>query len=186
MESKHPDGISGPLKTRLSNPKRIYPRPNVAKVNINPQISNVIVQLRDSRRAQNLVTRFCEETDLVGSFFAPNRKIKNHVFSGSRNFQRCVTRLRLALPASHRPLTKIQDCRVSCFHGVSASHQQPSPNHDKQNGSSGQPSQDTSALHDRLPTKLLEFLKARTARAEVFEPRLCFGEGHLSLRYALE
>jgi hypothetical protein len=163
MESKHPDGISGPLKARLSNPKRICSCPNVAEVNTNPQISNVIVQLRDPRRAQNLVTSFREETDLVGAFFAPDRKIKNQVFSGSRNFQRCVTRLRLALPASHRPLTKIQDCRVSCFHGVSASHQQPSPNREKQNCSSRHPSQDTSALHRRLPTKLLEFLKARTA-----------------------
>jgi hypothetical protein len=137
MESKHPDGISGPLKARLSNPKRICPCPNVAEVNINPQISNVIVQLRDPRRAQNLVTRFCEETDLVGSFFAPNRKIQNQVFSRSRNFQRFVTCLRLALPASHRPLTKIQDRRVSRCHGVSPSYPQPSPNHDKQNSSSG-------------------------------------------------
>jgi hypothetical protein len=58
MESKHPGGISGPLKTRLSNPQRICPYPDVAEVNTNPQISNVIVQLRDSRRVQNLVTRF--------------------------------------------------------------------------------------------------------------------------------
>jgi len=33
--------------------------------------------LCDPRRAQNLVTRFCEQTDVVGAFFAPDRKIKN-------------------------------------------------------------------------------------------------------------
>jgi len=123
----------------------------------------MIVQLRHSRGAQNLVTRFCEEADVVGSFFAPDWKIKNQVFRGSRNFQRRLTGLRLALPASHRPFTKIHDYRVSYFHGLSASHPQPSANRDKQNSGSGHPSQDTSALQRRLPTKLLEFLEARTA-----------------------
>jgi hypothetical protein len=123
----------------------------------------VIMQLRHPRRAQELVTRVSEQPDIVGPFFAPNRKIKHQVLSASRNFERCVTIVSRALPANHRPLTKIQDYRVSCFHGLSASHPQPSPNHDKQNCSSGHPSQDTSALDRRLPTKLLEFLKARTA-----------------------
>ena len=146
----------------------------------------MIVQLRHPRRAQNLVTRFCEETDVVGSFFAPNRKIKNQVFSGSRNFQRRLTGLRLGLPASHRALTKIQDGSVSRFHGVSASHPQPSPNRDKQNSGSGHPSQYTSTLDRRLPAKFLEFLETRTARAKVVKPRLCFGEGDLPLCYAFQ
>src|ERR1700691_1807425 len=60
MGSKDPDRISGPLKTKLSNSKRICPRPNTAKINIDMQISNVVLELRHPRRAQNQVTRFCE------------------------------------------------------------------------------------------------------------------------------
>jgi hypothetical protein len=41
--SKHPDGISDPLKTRLSNPKRICARPNTTEINIDPQVCNVIM-----------------------------------------------------------------------------------------------------------------------------------------------
>jgi len=41
--SKHPDGISGPLKTRLSNAKRICARQNTTEINIDPQIGNVIM-----------------------------------------------------------------------------------------------------------------------------------------------
>ena len=40
-------------------------------------------------------------TDVVGSFLAPNRKIKNQVLSGSRNFQTGLTSVSLVLPASH-------------------------------------------------------------------------------------
>ena len=118
-------------------PREYAPGSNATEVNIDPQISNVIMQLRHPRRAQNLVTRFSEQTDVVGSFFAPNRKIKNQVFSSSRNFQRCLTRLRLALPAGHRALTKIQDGCVGRFHRVSGSHPQPSPHREEQNSSSG-------------------------------------------------
>ena len=49
------------------------------------------MQLRHPRRAQKLVARVSEQPDIVGSFFAPNRKIKNQVLSASRNFQRCLT-----------------------------------------------------------------------------------------------
>src|SRR5580700_1066454 len=34
--SKHPDGISGPLKTSLAKPKRICPRLYATKVKVNP------------------------------------------------------------------------------------------------------------------------------------------------------
>ena len=100
-KSKHPDGISGPLNIRLSNPQRIWAWPNTAEVNIDPQAGNVIMQIRDPCRAQKLVARVSEQPDIVGSFFAPNRKIKNQVLSGSRNLQRCLASLRWVLPASH-------------------------------------------------------------------------------------
>jgi hypothetical protein len=58
--SKHPDGISSPFKTRLSNPKRICSRSNATQVYIDPQTSNVIMQIRDPPCAQNLITRFCK------------------------------------------------------------------------------------------------------------------------------
>ena len=164
MVSENSDAISGPLKTSLSNPKRIFSGSNAPEVNIDPQTHNVIMQLRHPRRAQRLVARVSEQADIVASFLAPNRKIKNQVLSGSRNFQNCLTGLRLALPASHRPLTKIQDGRVSCFDGVLGSHPQPSPHGEEQSSSTGRrPSQDASALDHRLPTKLLKFLEARTA-----------------------
>jgi hypothetical protein len=105
--SKHPDAISSPFKAGLPNPKKICSLSNTTEINIEPQISNVIVQLRHPRRAQNLVIRFCEETDVVGSFFAPNRKIKNKVLRASRDSQGCLTITRLALPANHRSFTKI-------------------------------------------------------------------------------
>jgi len=47
------------IQDRLSTPRE-YPRPNATEVNIDPQTSNVIMQLRDLRRAQNLITCFCE------------------------------------------------------------------------------------------------------------------------------
>lgn len=105
--SKHPDGISSPFETKLSNPKRICSRPNATKVNIDPQARNVIMQLRHPRRAQELITRVSEQPDIVGPFFAPNRKIKDQVLSASRNFQRFLTRRRLALPTGNRALAKI-------------------------------------------------------------------------------
>ena len=85
----------------MSNPERICPRPYTTEVNVNPQINNVIVQLRHSGGAQNLDIPFCQDTDVVGSLFAPNRKIKNQVLSGSRNFQTGLTSVSLVLPASH-------------------------------------------------------------------------------------
>jgi ACR3 family arsenite transporter len=71
------DGILGPLKIGLSNPKRVCSRPNATEVNIDPQNSNVFMQFRHPRRAQKLVARVSEQPDIVGSFFAPDRKIKN-------------------------------------------------------------------------------------------------------------
>src|SRR5579863_7221175 len=79
MGSENSDGISGPLKTRLSNPKRIFSGPNATEVNIDPQTHNVIMQFRHPRRAQKLVAPVTEEPDFIGSFFAPNRKIKHQV-----------------------------------------------------------------------------------------------------------
>ena len=86
--SKHADGISGPLKTSLSNPKRICCWPNAAEVNIDPHTVNVISQLRRPRRAQELVAGVSDQPDIVGPFFASNRKIKNQMLSASRNLQR--------------------------------------------------------------------------------------------------
>jgi hypothetical protein len=85
------------------------------------------MQLCHPRRAQNLVTRVSEQPDIVGSFLTPNRKIKHQVLSTSRNFQRCLTNVSLALPASRRSFTKIQNDCVRRFHRVSGSHPQPSP-----------------------------------------------------------
>jgi hypothetical protein len=59
-ESKHPDGISGPLKTSLTNPKRICARTNTTEINIDLQVGHVILQQCRARRAQNLVARFRE------------------------------------------------------------------------------------------------------------------------------
>ena len=158
MGSKHPYGISGPLKTSLSKPKRICPHPYATKVNVNPQMSNVVVQLCHPCPPHNLVTRFCKQTDVVRSFLAPNRKLKHQVLSASRNFQRRLTSFSLGLPASHRSFTKIQDGCVRRVHRVSGSHPQPSPHGEEQNSSTGhRPSQDASALDHRLPTKLLKF-----------------------------
>jgi hypothetical protein len=103
------------------------------------------MQLRHPRRPQKLVARFREQPDFMGSFLAPNRKINHQVLSASRDFQRCLTSVSLALPASHRSFTKIQDGGVTRINGVSPSHPQPSPQREKQNRSSGQPSQHTSA-----------------------------------------
>jgi hypothetical protein len=105
--SKHSHGISGPVNTGLSNPQRICARSNTPEVNIDLQISNVIMQLRHTSSSQNLVTRVSEKPDIVGPFFAPNRKIKDQVLSASRNFQRFLTRRRLALLAGNRALAKI-------------------------------------------------------------------------------
>jgi hypothetical protein len=88
MESIHVDGISSPFKARPSDPKRIRSRPNATQVNIDPQTNNVIMQLRDPGRAQELVTRVSKESDIVLPFFAPNGKIKDQVLGASRNFQR--------------------------------------------------------------------------------------------------
>ena len=41
-ESKHPDRISSPFTTRHPNPKQIHSRRNTTKVNIHPQVRNVI------------------------------------------------------------------------------------------------------------------------------------------------
>jgi len=161
--SKHPDGISSPLKTRLSKPKKIWPRLCATKVNINPQISNVVVKLCHPRRAQDLVARLSEQPDFIGSFLAPNRKIEDQVPNLSRNFQTRLARLRLALPAGHGSLTKIQDGCVRPFHRVSGSHPQPSPHREEQNSSGGHQHKHPSALDRRLPPKLLKFLEARTA-----------------------
>ena len=160
--SKHPNGISGPLKTRLSNSKRIYALPYTTEVNINPQVSNVIVQLRRPRSAQNLTTRFCQETHIVGPFFASDRKFKDQVLSCSRDLQRCTLRWRF--PTGYRALPKVQNRCVSRRYRVASSHPpQRSPDCEKQNGSSGHQSHHTSALACRLPAKLFEFLEARTA-----------------------
>src|SRR3981081_793424 len=99
--SKHPNGVPGPLKITLPNPERICSRPNATKVNINPQISNMVMQLGHTSRSQHLVTRLGEETDIVGSFLAPNRQVKNKVLSDSRNSQRGLPSLRGALPANY-------------------------------------------------------------------------------------
>ena len=99
--SKHPNGISGPLKTSLAKPKGVRSCLYPPKVHVNAQIGNVVVQLCYPRRAKNLITGFCEQTDVVWSFFASNREINNQMFSPPRNFQRCLTRRRLALPAGH-------------------------------------------------------------------------------------
>ena len=140
----------GPLKIGLSNPKRICSRPNATEVNIDPQNSNVIMQLRRPRRAQKLVACVSEQPDIVGSFFAPDRKIENQVLGRSSNPQRRLISANLALPASYGSLTKIQDGRVSRSHRVSASHPQPSSHREEQNSSSGDPSQHPSALDRRL------------------------------------
>ena len=55
--SKHPDGISGPLKTGLSDRKRIFSGPNTTELNIDTQTNHVIMQLCHPRRTQKLVTR---------------------------------------------------------------------------------------------------------------------------------
>jgi hypothetical protein len=83
--SKHADGVSGPLKTGLSNPKRISSRPNAVEVSIGVQTGNVITQLRRPRRAQELVASIREQPDIVGSFLAPNGKLKHQVLRRSRN-----------------------------------------------------------------------------------------------------
>jgi hypothetical protein len=161
--SEHPDGISSPFKAGLSNSKRICSRPNATEVNIDSQTSNVIMQDRDPRSAQELIARVSEDYDIVGPFLASDRKIKQQVPSGSGNFQRRLASASWALPASHRSFTKIQGDRVSRFYRVSRSHPQPSAHREEQNSSSGNPNQHTCALHRRLPTKLLELLETRTA-----------------------
>jgi hypothetical protein len=60
MGSKHSNWISDPLKTRLSNPKRICARTNTTEINIDLQVGHVILQQCRARRAQNLVARFRE------------------------------------------------------------------------------------------------------------------------------
>src|SRR5258708_4151578 len=47
------------IQDRLSTSRK-YPRPNATEPNTDPQPTNVIIQLRDLRRAQNLITCFCE------------------------------------------------------------------------------------------------------------------------------
>ena len=83
--SKHPDGISSPLKTRLSKPERICSRPNATEVNIDPQNSNVFMQLGHPRRAQKPVARVSDQPHIVRSFLAPNRKINDQMLCVSRN-----------------------------------------------------------------------------------------------------
>ena len=100
-ESKHPDGVSGPLKTRLSNPKRICARPNTTEVNIDPQTDNVILQLCRTGRAQDLIARLREYADIVRSFLAASRQVQNQVLNGSRNLQWCLTCLGWVLPTSY-------------------------------------------------------------------------------------
>src|SRR5690242_1019373 len=120
MDLKEPYRVSGPFKTILSKPKRICPRPNAAEIDIDPQAVNVITQLRRPHRAQELVAGISDQRDIVGSFLAPNRKLKNQVLSRSRNFQRRLTRVRWVLPAGHRAIAKIQNGNVSCLHRVSS------------------------------------------------------------------
>ena len=98
MRSKHADRISGPLKTSLSNPKRICSRLNAAQFNIDPHTGNVITQLRRPRRAQELGASVSDQPDIVRSFLGSNRKIKNQVLGRSRNLQRRLTRVRWVLP----------------------------------------------------------------------------------------
>ena len=76
-----PSENSGESFTRLPNSKKICARPNTAKVNIDPQGGHVIVQLRHTRRAQYLVTRFCGGTEVVGSFFAPYRQVQTQLLA---------------------------------------------------------------------------------------------------------
>jgi hypothetical protein len=72
------------------------------KVKVNPSTSDVVVQFCHPRRAQNLVTRSCELTDVVGSLFASNRKINNQVFSSSRNLQRCLIQLTITTQTTRK------------------------------------------------------------------------------------
>jgi hypothetical protein len=102
--------------------KRICAWPNATEVNIYSQTSDVIMHFRHSGHSQDLVARVSEQTDIVRPFFAPNRKIKGQVLRASRNLQRCLNNVSLALPASHRSFTKIQDGCISRFRGVSGSH----------------------------------------------------------------
>jgi hypothetical protein len=62
----------------------------------------VVVQFCHPRRAQDLVTRSCEQTDVVGSLFAPNRKINNQVFSSSRNLQTCLIQLTITTQTTRK------------------------------------------------------------------------------------
>ena len=89
----------GPFEIRLSNAERIRPRPYTGEVNIDPHTVNVITQLCNPRRVQELVASVSDQPDIVRPVLASNRKIKDQVRSASRNLQRGLTLVRWVLPA---------------------------------------------------------------------------------------
>jgi hypothetical protein len=47
------------------------------EIHLNRQVGYLILELRHTSRAQNLVAFLCEHTDIVRSLFAANRQIKD-------------------------------------------------------------------------------------------------------------